>query len=579
MDRLRKSFRNSFRKRKNDVITESQKPHQWQSDEHSVRAGTCVFAVNYLGCVEVYESRGMQICEDALRTLRNSKRRGIKGQLYVTGDGIRVVDNETKGLVVDQTIEKVSFCAPDRSHERGFSYICRDGTTRRWMCHGFLALKDSGERLSHAVGCAFNICLEKKQKRDKESVNAILDVNNFVRTGSFRQTSITERLQDPQVAKPYEPVPLKPIHNPHAVARPHATANLLQRQGSLRGGPLNASPFKRQLSLRLNMNTDLSKSIESSPINSPDVTEKNSKKRAQSLDLVTFEDMDMTSEAKSPLPEQDSMITAMCQELTQGLSILSAQNENYEIKDWDGQNSSPTSSSAAIRTSPMASDNNNMIGQSNENPSNKGFDSFFSLSKLGEMSSQEKSLCIKKDTLGEQFNEGSIDSGIALSSSMKSTVLPSIMPIDQIPKAIASPLITSSLQFSSSSDLNASSDPKSINNILLSSKTMEKCKSPTNNLATINSSQIISTCNNPFLLDNDCFQIKTVHTNYGAQNFKSTNPFLNLSDSEGSITKTKSSDPFDDFHSETEDLTTNSPKANTLSSINQPMVKAFEVSM
>lgn len=70
MDRLRKSFRNSFRKRKNDVITESQKPHQWQSDEHSVRAGTCVFAVNYLGCVEVYESRGMQICEDALRTLR-----------------------------------------------------------------------------------------------------------------------------------------------------------------------------------------------------------------------------------------------------------------------------------------------------------------------------------------------------------------------------------------------------------------------------------------------------------------------------------------------------------------------------
>lgn len=44
---------------------------------------------------------------------------------------------------MDQTIEKVSFCAPDRNHEKGFSYICRDGTTRRWMCHGFLASKDS----------------------------------------------------------------------------------------------------------------------------------------------------------------------------------------------------------------------------------------------------------------------------------------------------------------------------------------------------------------------------------------------------------------------------------------------------
>lgn len=48
-----------------------------------------------------------------------------------------------QGLIVDQTIEKVSFCAPDRNHEKGFSYICRDGTTRRWMCHGFLAVKDS----------------------------------------------------------------------------------------------------------------------------------------------------------------------------------------------------------------------------------------------------------------------------------------------------------------------------------------------------------------------------------------------------------------------------------------------------
>lgn len=67
----------------------------------------------------------------------------MKAILYVSGDGLRVVEDETKGLIVDQTIEKVSFCAPDRNHEKGFSYICRDGTTRRWMCHGFLALKES----------------------------------------------------------------------------------------------------------------------------------------------------------------------------------------------------------------------------------------------------------------------------------------------------------------------------------------------------------------------------------------------------------------------------------------------------
>lgn len=69
MDRLRKSFRDSFRRRK-ERIPESAKPHQWQSDETGVRAGTCSFGVKYLGCVEVFESRGMQVCEEALKVLR-----------------------------------------------------------------------------------------------------------------------------------------------------------------------------------------------------------------------------------------------------------------------------------------------------------------------------------------------------------------------------------------------------------------------------------------------------------------------------------------------------------------------------
>ena len=138
---------------------------------------------------------------------QNSKRKSMRGILYVHGDGLRVVDNDTKGLIVDQTIEKVSFCAPDRNYERGFSYICRDGTTRRWMCHGFMATKDTGERLSHAVGCAFAICLEKKQQRDKASNSTTNNVSmafdkessSFTRYGSFsRQPSVMERLQDPQ---------------------------------------------------------------------------------------------------------------------------------------------------------------------------------------------------------------------------------------------------------------------------------------------------------------------------------------------------------------------------------------------
>lgn len=348
MDRLRKSFRDSFRRRK-ERVPESAKPHQWQGDEVAVRSATCSFPVKYLGCVEVFESRGMQVCEEALKVLRNSRRRAIRGVLHVSGDGLRVVDDDTKGLIVDQTIEKVSFCAPDRNHERGFSYICRDGTTRRWMCHGFLASKDSGERLSHAVGCAFAVCLERKQKRDKEcGVTMTFDMKNstFTRTGSFRTQTLTERLANNErgvdVAPAAAVAPQPKPFNPFAIERPHATPSMLERQGSFRGFNQigSNSPFKRQMSLRI---TDLPS---------------NAARQREFLDPLS-----PNQRSVSPIPEispqQTDSVSQLCQELSQGLSILTKNDLddiNFNNQTSINQNTlinsptSPTLSTSHIET-------------------------------------------------------------------------------------------------------------------------------------------------------------------------------------------------------------------------------------
>nr|XP_033812146.1 numb-like protein isoform X1 [Geotrypetes seraphini] len=292
-------LRQSLRRKKHAYVPEASRPHQWQADEEAVRKGKCNFPVRYLGHVEVEESRGMHVCEDAVKKLKISGKKSVKAILLVSADGLRVVDDKTKDLIVDQTIEKVSFCAPDRNFDKAFSYICRDGTTRRWICHCFMALKDSGERLSHAVGCAFAACLERKQKREKEcGVTASFDASrtSFAREGSFRVTSASQQaereevmrqLQDKKKAKaeapaaaevavatpappsrvPAQPTTVSPTQSAsapvdrneggcqHAIPRRHAPIEQLVRQGSFRGFPALSqknSPFKRQLSLRLN---------------------------------------------------------------------------------------------------------------------------------------------------------------------------------------------------------------------------------------------------------------------------------------------------------------------------------------
>ncbi|XP_019688822.2 protein numb homolog isoform X6 [Felis catus] len=296
-------LRQSFRRKKDVYVPEASRPHQWQTDEEGVRTGKCSFPVKYLGHVEVDESRGMHICEDAVKRLKAERKffkgffgktgkKAVKAVLWVSADGLRVVDEKTKDLIVDQTIEKVSFCAPDRNFDRAFSYICRDGTTRRWICHCFMAVKDTGERLSHAVGCAFAACLERKQKREKEcGVTATFDASRttFTREGSFRVTTATEQAEREEIMKQIQdakkaetdktavgssvapgntaPSPSSPTsptldatasletNNPHAIPRRHAPIEQLARQGSFRGFPAlsqKMSPFKRQLSLRIN---------------------------------------------------------------------------------------------------------------------------------------------------------------------------------------------------------------------------------------------------------------------------------------------------------------------------------------
>ncbi|XP_072313323.1 protein numb homolog isoform X4 [Eucyclogobius newberryi] len=288
-------LRQSFRRKKDVYVPESSRPHQWQTDEEAVRSGKCSFAVKYLGHVEVEESRGMHICEDAVKRLKTAGKKPVRAVLWVSADGLRVVDDKTKDLILDQTIEKVSFCAPDRNFEKAFSYICRDGTTRRWICHCFMAIKDSGERLSHAVGCAFAACLERKQKREKEcGVTATFDANRttFTREGSFRVTTATEAAEREEVMRQLQdakkdtdptvsvnsissgtnssgplsagsssspssspPLSVMTALGPQVIPRRHATPEALARQGSFRGFPAlsqNTSPFKRGRSLRMN---------------------------------------------------------------------------------------------------------------------------------------------------------------------------------------------------------------------------------------------------------------------------------------------------------------------------------------
>ncbi|XP_070795871.1 protein numb homolog isoform X4 [Pituophis catenifer annectens] len=381
-------LRQSFRRKKDVYVPEASRPHQWQTDEEGVRTGKCSFPVKYLGHVEVDESRGMHICEDAVKRLKASGKKAVKAVLWVSADGLRVVDEKTKDLIVDQTIEKVSFCAPDRNFDRAFSYICRDGTTRRWICHCFMAVKDTGERLSHAVGCAFAACLERKQKREKEcGVTATFDASRttFTREGSFRVTTATEQAEREEVMRQIQdikvetdvktttssvvpgntaPSPSSPTSptaevatsaekessNPHAIPRRHAPIEQLARQGSFRGFPAlsqKMSPFKRQLSLRIN-------ELPSTVQRKTDFPIKNSVPESEGeVDSISSLCSQITNAFS--IPSEDPFSSAP---MTKPVTVVAPQSPAFQGADWsaDSGEASPNLFQASHRRTPSEAD-------------------------------------------------------------------------------------------------------------------------------------------------------------------------------------------------------------------------------
>ena len=116
MSRLRASLRRKKKKEKEkpdkEVVEKEKKEKKsskWETDDKKVRENHCEFKVKYLGSVEVQESRGMEVCESAIKTLKarstNEKKKKLRAVLHVSGDGLRVVDKKTQGMLVDQVIK------------------------------------------------------------------------------------------------------------------------------------------------------------------------------------------------------------------------------------------------------------------------------------------------------------------------------------------------------------------------------------------------------------------------------------------------------------------------------------------
>lgn len=125
--------------------------------------------------------------KEARRRYRKRKRREREANrsltLRISGESLRLVNEQTRTLVADEPLEKVSFCMADRTHRRAFCFVSREATSNAWLLHAFKTQSSRGaavvgERVCHAIGFAFQVCSDKQKPESLQQLDVRLAAHN-----------------------------------------------------------------------------------------------------------------------------------------------------------------------------------------------------------------------------------------------------------------------------------------------------------------------------------------------------------------------------------------------------------------
>lgn len=164
----------NFRNKHHDRILRWLRPRISDKDEEIINAGnTCVFDVQYLGAIEVFESedgKGKKVTREAMAVLARNKH-PVQATLHVSGRIIRIFNKESGNLIHEQPMQHILFHYPNLRYKsgRGFSYICVNLAKRRRECHGFVTTEAKhGMRLYSAFCGAFKIFDAQEEEEPPE---------------------------------------------------------------------------------------------------------------------------------------------------------------------------------------------------------------------------------------------------------------------------------------------------------------------------------------------------------------------------------------------------------------------------
>ncbi|KAH3728024.1 low density lipoprotein receptor adapter protein 1-A-like [Dreissena polymorpha] len=145
----------------------------WDENSEAVTEGVG-FYLKYLGStlldeLPLGESYGEGVSTRAVQRIvemaKSQAKKLVKVSLKVTPHGIKVVDMDSKDMLFDVSIYRISFCTADKNHDKIFAFIARNTINETMECHAFYCAKQKiAQAVTLSVSQAFNLAKDTWEK-------------------------------------------------------------------------------------------------------------------------------------------------------------------------------------------------------------------------------------------------------------------------------------------------------------------------------------------------------------------------------------------------------------------------------
>ncbi|XP_066403814.1 low density lipoprotein receptor adapter protein 1-like isoform X1 [Molothrus aeneus] len=139
-------------------------PESWADMQEPLLEGMC-FTLKYLGMTLVEKPKGEDMAAAAIRrivaTARVGARKFQKVILTVSPRGISLQDADTKEMVKNISIYRISYCTTDKLQNKVFAYVAQSQESGALECHAFLSPKKKiAQAVTLTVAQAFQMALD-----------------------------------------------------------------------------------------------------------------------------------------------------------------------------------------------------------------------------------------------------------------------------------------------------------------------------------------------------------------------------------------------------------------------------------